>query len=56
MSEQTGNNFFLFFNQTQFLESAYISMAYSVILTETKIYMTNVPTFKVDYKLREPIE
>lgn len=31
-------------------------MAYSVILTETRIYMTNVPTFKVDYKLREPIE
>lgn len=43
MSEHTG---FFFFDETQFLESAYISMTYSVILTETRIYMTNVLTLQ----------
>lgn len=61
MSEQTGKNILdFFFNKTQFLEKLK-QHALSVrpvlhISQKAKIYMTNVPTSKVDYKLREPIK
>lgn len=59
MSEQIGRIFWIFlFNKTQFLEKLK-EHALSVqpvvgFSQKAKIYMTNVPASKVDYKLREP--
>jgi len=59
MSEQTVKNILdFFFSETEFLEKlkqrALSALPVLHFSQKAKIYMTNVPTSKAGYKLREP--